>query len=830
MDNFTWVKVYNKIAHKIVEYKSNVTLFTEIMYKSLEDAGLMYSEEKGSNLDNDGEKRCRYEEIDPISFMNRFEMYSDSNRKKLIEAFEKNTNMEIEIPRDFDGLPATNPKMSAIIRFKDSREKEDVPNIWELFDIALNGDLENENDRRRFIEYYDKVLSKPCAKFNVSIGLFKIRPDVFLNLDSTNRGYINKRFGIRINNCPNGEDYLKLINEIKMKIEKENKSLIDFSYDAWKDRVNLEKRYWIYSPGESSRLWNECIEQGIMSLGWDEIGNLEQYKNVQEINDKLKEIYGKENPKNDKCALDDMINKVKKGDIIIAKKGLYSLLGYGEVTSDYYFDDNKKEYKHLRNVNWIKTGEWDVSILEGEKHQLVLKTLTDLTKYGDYPQKLIRIMDENNLEENNVENMSNRNYYWLNANPKIWSFSELGIGDIIEYTALNENGNKRRIYKNYLEAKKGDMVIAYESTPTKAIVGLCVVEEGLKDNVLKIKKLETLINPISYNTVLSDESLSNMEYLSNPQGSLFALTEEEYNTILDIVRESNPISKKEADKYSKDDFLKEVYMSKDEYNKLVRLLFRKNNIILRGAPGVGKTFMAKRLAYSILEKKDEEKVKLIQFHQSYSYEDFIEGYRPTETSYELEKGVFYNFCKQAENNPDEPYFFIIDEVNRGNLSKIFGELLMLIEKDKRGEKLNLAYSKIGFSVPKNLYIIGMMNTADRSLALIDYALRRRFAFYKVNPAFENEGFIRYKDSLKNDKFNKLIENIEMLNVEIKNDLSLGEGFEIGHSYFCDLEKVSDEEIESIITYEILPLLEEYWFDDVDKYKEWKEKLNGVLNG
>ena len=199
MDNFSCINIYNKIAHKILEYKSRPQEFVELMYKSLEDAGLMHSEEKGSNLDWDGEKRCRYNEIDPISFMNRFDMYSESNRKKLIEVFQKNTGMEIEVPNDFDWIPSTNPQMSAVIRFKDQREDHDISNIWELFEVAVIGDICKDEDRNKFIEYYDKVTSKPIAKFNISIGLFKIRPDVFINLDKTNREYIKKRFNIY---CP----------------------------------------------------------------------------------------------------------------------------------------------------------------------------------------------------------------------------------------------------------------------------------------------------------------------------------------------------------------------------------------------------------------------------------------------------------------------------------------------------------------------------------------------------------------------------------------------------------------------------------------------------
>lgn len=281
--------------------------------------------------------------------------------------------------------------------------------------------------------------------------------------------------------------------------------------------------------------------------------------------------------------------------------------------------------------------------------------------------------------------------------------------------------------------------------------------------------------------------------------------------------------------YSREEFLEEVYLKTNDYEELVELLLRKKNIILKGAPGVGKTFMAKRLAYSILGYKDDTKIKMIQFHQSYSYEEFIEGWKPDENSekFKIENGVFYDFCEQAKNDENNKYFFIIDEINRGNLSKIFGELLMLIENDKREkENLTLTYSKKSFSVPKNLYIIGMMNTADRSLAIIDYALRRRFSFYEVSPAFNNEKFKEYQYSFNNKFFNDTISKIEKLNEEIGKDTSLGKGFQIGHSYFCQLQKIDESEIKSIIKYDIIPMLEEYWFDDLEKVDNWKSILLG----
>lgn len=284
--------------------------------------------------------------------------------------------------------------------------------------------------------------------------------------------------------------------------------------------------------------------------------------------------------------------------------------------------------------------------------------------------------------------------------------------------------------------------------------------------------------------------------------------------------------------YDKARFLDSVYMDEDSYDTLVSLVKSKKNIILQGAPGVGKTFAAKRLAYSMMGVKDPNRVMMVQFHQSYSYEDFIMGFRPSENGFKLKHGVFYEFCKRAEVDSDNDYFFVIDEINRGNLSKIFGELFMLLESDKRGVALQLLYADEKFSIPENLYIIGMMNTADRSLAMLDYALRRRFAFFNLKPAFESDGFKAYQKDLNNDKFNKLIECIKQLNLAIKSDATLGEGFCIGHSYFCDLDKSETYEWEDsfsrIVEFELIPLLNEYWFDNVDMVNEWSNNLRSAI--
>ena len=280
--------------------------------------------------------------------------------------------------------------------------------------------------------------------------------------------------------------------------------------------------------------------------------------------------------------------------------------------------------------------------------------------------------------------------------------------------------------------------------------------------------------------------------------------------------------------YGEEDFLNEVFMNEDEYHTLSHLLEAKKNVILQGAPGVGKTFVAKRLAYSMMGTKDPNRVSMIQFHQSYSYEDFIMGYRPSDTGFILNNGPFYKFCKAAEEDSENDYYFIIDEINRGNLGKIFGELFMLIENDKRGISLQLLYSNEKFSVPKNLYIIGMMNTADRSLAMMDYALRRRFAFYEIQPAFESDGFRKYQAGKGNIKFDRLIETIKQLNIDIEKDETLGKGFRIGHSYFCTEDDIDDEWLNSVVSYELVPLLNEYWFDEPQNVQDWERKLKEAI--
>jgi len=512
----------------------------------------------------------------------------------------------------------------------------------------------------------------------------------------------------------------------------------------------------------------------------------------------------------------------------------FDLLNFDLYTNN-YINNNK-------NVWLLSPGEnaayWD----EFKKNNIITigwGNLGDLTQFGGDKEKILNALEKTYPKKSESYNASNSNKTSKQTNnaKALLDFSnEMKIGDIV----FIKKGTKAilgvgMITSDYNFSKETKIPLAIKKNEHNHFREV----EWLKCGEFDITPegpmiLKTLTNITNY----PSKTFEGLLYYQ-ALGKLMDFPIDEYINA-SIKSKWNRGEVKNEIEYSKEDFLQDVVFLEKNYNQLVNLIKRKKNIILQGPPGVGKSFIAKKLAYSIMGCKDENRVEFIQFHQSYSYEDFIQGFRPREDGFYLKNGVFYNFCRKAQVDQNNDYYFIIDEINRGNISKIFGELMMLIEEDKRGKDfaIHLTYANKDepkFFIPANVYVIGMMNTADRSLAMIDYALRRRFVFYSVNPLFEEDDLFKnhlISKGLEEELAKKIISCFKTLNQKISVDDSLGDGFKIGHSYFCgqghvndDYESENDEDwYNSIITYEIAPLLKEYWFDNLEMAQEEIDKL------
>ena len=555
-----------------------------------------------------------------------------------------------------------------------------------------------------------------------------------------------------------------------------------------------EIRYWIYSPGEQAYKWEEFYKEGIMALGWDELKPLDEYTSKDEITEELRTAYGGEgSKKNDTAANEDFANKMKVGDVVFVKKGRSKLLGYGTVESDYFFDDQREDYKHCRRVKWEKKGNWIV-----DDHSMVLKTLTDITAYASeiskgkkyYEFLFDKMMDVPAVSSESLEAslLRYKNQIILQGPPgtgktreaKLIAREMIGLTDN-EYVSNHEQFKLIQFHPSYTYE---DFVRGIVSKPNPEGEGIIYEAENktlaaFAEAALVNYKEATLKLPVSPVADVFEAFIENVkDEMAQNINHKYPITDAVYLFSADETRF----------KYKGDNWVahqKGLNMKFSELKQIIEANVRERQAI----------------------KKMTALEELTRQHATY----FLKV---------AER--FYEFRAQhqtAENKSEtvtlKNYVLVIDEINRANLSSVLGELIYALEY--RGEEVESMYevdnstlqNKKGLILPPNLYIIGTMNTADRSVGHIDYAIRRRFAFVDVLPEEleDNEEIYFNKDDFR------LVANL-FTDQNVSPEFEIN-AVQIGHSYFIvkKSEAQNEEERDKLFNfkmqYEVIPILEEY---------------------
>lgn len=699
---FEWINFYSEFATKLLEFKNNrAELIADIQsaYSAI-NMKLPKLEREDSIID-----------IDPFTVFGLFNKgITNANRIAILESFATVFNIKSKVPNNFDGIPVLNNLKATYYGFKDDRQAADIDNLWGLYESAINlAEKDDEANREIFTKWYDTVHDQLGIRWNITMGLYWIRPYEFINLDSINRRFIVDPDNMpvdfvnsvkkKLNKVPYAAEYLAIKDACLRALKDGNyeyKNYPELSYRAWivSKQVNQEKAEVKGKKSSKAAFlrWFAPLIQALRDLGGSGTpaeARAKIIENEQLSEDEINQTRGKNN-----------VNKFEN-EVAFARN---YLVNAGYIDKSVY-------------------GIWTLTAA-GKSVDMTSEMASDIFKnvLSSSPSKQGKNTDA--LADEDVHTVR----YWLYAPGEgscMWDeFYTSGImaigwgeiGDLSTFDSKDAMKIKMREVIDESLSYKNAAHATWQFANEMKIGDIVFVKKGMHQIIGR----GVVMSDYEYDNTRDDEykNIRQVDWTHNGEwphpGQAVMKTLTDITSYTDYVEKLNSLFEDETEEdaedvektyppYTKEDFLSEVFMPEEEYDKLSGILRIKKNIILQGAPGVGKTFVAKRIAFSMMGVKDVERVMMVQFHQSYSYEDFIMGFRPSTDGFELKRGAFYNFCKKAEIDGDNDYFFIIDEINRGNLSKIFGELFMLIENDKRGVSLQLLYSDEKFSVPKNIY-------------------------------------------------------------------------------------------------------------------------------
>ena len=795
---FTWIPFYQELAEKLLDFKDNRQPLIEFVYSDKMSPYTQYLHKEDKTL---------FKDIDPFTFFGIFNRGKAkwSNRTETAKIIKDHFSLTENAPTDFNGIPVLNAMRSFYMQWhNDTIATESCNHLWNLFVSCMNGNINKQE--------FDMLLKRKGMGLGMTtIPLFWCRPLDYIALDSRNSAYLqNLDINIAVVDY---DSYSNLIQEIKGKMtsgEMGEESFAEISYNAFNQKN--APRYWLYAPGDNASFWDEFYDLGIMAIGWDDIGDLSEFKNRTEIKNKMLEVYGaKKSPKaymNFVQCTWDFAKEMNVGDIVFVKQGLYKILGYGVITSDYYFDDDRDEFCNVRTIDWKRKGVWD------HPGQAVQKTLTDITKYTDYVEKLMYLFMNIELQQFTDILHLKKNIILQGApgtgktyNTAALALSICGVKNGEKFSVLEEGANKEYemdYSKHDVVMKRYEQMRYDKKNNPDGQIGFCTFHQSMdyEDFVEGIKS-KTENGVVSYEI----------------EDGIFKLLSNKAQT------------KKGSDILSCiDNYIHSIEGYKNR--KLIPTVSGRSSLYVWW--NKGNTTLSTRSSISSSSKDPEHSPSPINI-EKLKMQAVGEGMENNWPSYAqaIINAVKNEYRNELEDDHSTtPYVLIIDEINRGNVSKLFGELITLLEADKRigGEhpiRVTLPYSKESFGVPSNLYIIGTMNTTDRSVGNIDYAVRRRFAFATLK-ADRN---VLAEKFTENSKPIQLFDAVyQFLKDEHKHpDMDIDD-LMVGHSYFM----ADDDALKLKLEYEIIPLIHEYIKDGIitvkrDEFdkaiKEWKSIVN-----
>lgn len=752
MQYYTWVDAHYKIADWLSHYKDK----QKDLISMLADIGVTITGDKEEN-----DKDVELSEIDPFTFYCYIYKYGPQKRLSLLQNLCKKLGIS-PIPMDEKGIPSANAQSVWLFSWKKDRKNNEIQRLWNFFEKARTGSITDEI-------FKDVLTIFKVGKAKLTEGLFNIDPENNLPINSQTKSYLQEKFGINPQ-LENYTDYLRILHDVRSKTDE---PYCKISYDAYawnnseQNTLNDneeeygtkkgERKYWLYAPGDNADHWDEFYAKGIMGLGWERLGDLNDYKSKEEMGRKLMEREpDKGSQRNNAVACYDFRHSINPGDYIIAKKGRTGFLGYGIVTSDYFFDDQRISYKKCRKVDWKKKGYWPA------EHG-ILKTLTNVTDNTEQMELIRQMLENTQLLKPNFMGAKNIILYGPPGTGKTYN----SIDKAVEIAAPDgftpgEHKENKSIFDALRQQGQIEFVTFHQNYSYEDFIA--GIRPDAEYEQLRFKPYKGIFYQMA--------KRAKENYIAAKENTALSKTfEEAFNKVIHpLEQEGIPVEVKMISGVS--------YSITD---------VTENSIYFAKAKGDSKHSLSIQTL-----KEAVEGVKEITSGLSAYYYPLVD--------------VIKKLMKPATGIKSETlknYVLIIDEINRANISRVFGELITLLEDDKRiGEpnelKITLPNGEKDFGVPPNLYVIGTMNTADKSIALIDIALRRRFEFIGYYPNYSVSG-------LNPDG----VAVLKHINRNIYNKKKSAD-YLIGHAYF-----INNSNPELVLRNKVIPLLMEYFSGKTD---------------